>query len=84
MSKSMRDFYRGKSSPKLGYFCNFHRTVQRKQLPNGRKFAQSGHPASKTRSDSRRSKWTKKSVFHFFPKQILIYFSEKNEQQIEV
>jgi hypothetical protein len=30
----------------MGYFCNFRKTAQSKQSPNGRKFAQSGHPAS--------------------------------------
>jgi hypothetical protein len=29
----------------LGYFHNFQKTAQRKQSPNRRKFAQSGHPA---------------------------------------
>jgi hypothetical protein len=29
----------------LHHLCNFHKTALRKQLPNRRKFAQSGHPA---------------------------------------
>jgi hypothetical protein len=32
----------------LGYFCNFHKTNQSNQSPNRRKFAQSGHPGTKT------------------------------------
>jgi hypothetical protein len=31
----------------LRYFCDFHNTAQSEQLPNGQKFAQSGHTASK-------------------------------------
>jgi hypothetical protein len=30
------------------YFCNLKNTAQSKQSPNGRKFAQSGHPAAAT------------------------------------
>jgi hypothetical protein len=35
-----------KKEPQLWtmHFCNFQKTDQRKQSPNGRKFAQSGHP----------------------------------------
>jgi hypothetical protein len=28
----------------MGYFCNFQKTFQSKQSPNGQKFAESGHP----------------------------------------
>jgi hypothetical protein len=28
----------------VGYFCDFQKTAQSKQSPNGRKFAPSGHP----------------------------------------
>jgi hypothetical protein len=28
----------------FGYFCNFGQPAQSEQAPNGRKFAQSGHP----------------------------------------
>jgi hypothetical protein len=43
----MRNFHRGKSSTKVYiYFCHFQKTAQRKQLPNGRKLGQTGHPAT--------------------------------------
>jgi hypothetical protein len=47
LSKLMRNFHRGKSSTKVYiYFCHFQKTAQRKQLPNGRKLGQTGHPAT--------------------------------------
>jgi hypothetical protein len=43
--KSRRDLSRGiKVSRHLRFFGNFEKSAQRKQSPNGRKFAQSGHP----------------------------------------
>jgi hypothetical protein len=43
--KLIHRFYRGtKKLHNLGFFCNFQKTVQSKQSPNSRKFAQSGHP----------------------------------------
>jgi hypothetical protein len=45
LSKLIRNMSRGKKEYKnLRYFCNFLNSAQRKQLLNGRKFAQSGHP----------------------------------------
>jgi hypothetical protein len=36
----------GNMSPKIfGYYCNYQKTARRKQSPNKRKFAQSGHTA---------------------------------------
>jgi hypothetical protein len=35
----------------VGFFCNFHVTAKDKQLPIGRKFAQSGHPACLVSAD---------------------------------
>jgi hypothetical protein len=44
--KLVHHFYCGKKQlKKLDYFCNFRKTAHRKQSPNGRKFAHSGHPA---------------------------------------
>jgi hypothetical protein len=45
LSKLKRNFYRGKSSPQNNWLLlHFSKTAQRKQSPNRRKFAQSGHP----------------------------------------
>jgi hypothetical protein len=44
-SKLIHNWYRWKKHPKnLNYYCNFQNTSQSKELPNRRKFAQSGHP----------------------------------------
>jgi hypothetical protein len=40
--------YRGKSSPKVCASFKLKKSGQSKQLPNGRKFAKSGHPAANT------------------------------------
>jgi hypothetical protein len=45
LSKSTLHLNSGKSSPNvLATFFNLKKSAQRKQLPNGRKFSQSGHP----------------------------------------
>jgi hypothetical protein len=38
-------FFGNEYTNHLGLFCIFFKFDQRKQVPNGRKFAQSGHPA---------------------------------------
>jgi hypothetical protein len=46
LPKLMQNLYRGKNSPKnVFYFCNFQTFAQSKLSPNGRKIAESGHPA---------------------------------------
>jgi hypothetical protein len=38
--------YRGKKVAKnVGYFCDFQKSTQNKESPNGQKLAQPGHPA---------------------------------------
>jgi hypothetical protein len=45
LSKVIHECHGGKKLPKsLGYFGTFRKIAQRKQSPNRRKFAQSGHP----------------------------------------
>jgi hypothetical protein len=44
-SKLIHNLHRGKSCPKCGMILEFSKKpAQSKQSPNGRKFAQSGHP----------------------------------------
>jgi hypothetical protein len=45
LSKRKHSLNIQKVSKNVGYFSNFQNDFQSKQLPNGRKFAQSGHPA---------------------------------------
>jgi hypothetical protein len=48
LSQLLHNLYGGKEWPKfLGCFSNFQKTALHKQLPNRRKFNQSGHPGKK-------------------------------------
>jgi hypothetical protein len=45
LSKSIHNLYlRKKKARILGYFCNLYKVAQSRRSPNGRHFAQSGHP----------------------------------------
>jgi hypothetical protein len=46
LSKLAHNFYRGKSIPQIWTTCVFYKKKlpKEKKTPNGRKFAQSGHP----------------------------------------
>jgi hypothetical protein len=56
----LRNFYSGKSSPKLCYFFNL-KTAHSKQSPNRLKFALSGHPVYDLPCQRRSTAWRRPS-----------------------
>jgi hypothetical protein len=48
-------------SSQCTYLCNFQKTIQIKQSPNTRKFAQSGHPGQEQQKERKKEKSSKPS-----------------------